>query len=145
MRHPGILTDFLFPNLVDKPMSPHDKPTDPAPQGKRWPAHAKVRLTGMVILVGGLLAAIVVYLIAGSDAGADLNGMDASKQYQFQLERIGGKSVVLASDFNQWLGSLWHGTRLAWTLGVLAVAIALFCFWLAGLMAVEIPEDDTPD
>lgn len=124
-------------------MSPYDKPTDPAPAEKRWPAHAKVRLAGMVILVAGLLAAIVVYLIAGSEA-ADLAGMDANKQYQFQLERIGGKSAVLATEFNQWLGSLWHGTRLAWTLGVLAVVIALFCFWLAGLMAVEIPEDDTP-
>ena len=94
----------------------------------------------------GLIAAAVVYLRAGSaDGGGNYQivggqayAVDPSVAQRAQTERMGGKALVMTAQFDDWLGSLWHGQRLAWTLGVLAMAVSGGCVFVAGLM-----EEDT--
>lgn len=52
----------------------------------------------------------------------------ASKRYVSQLERIGGKQAVLFDELLTWLGSLWEGRRLAYTIATLSAAVSL-CLW----------------
>jgi hypothetical protein len=97
--------------------------------------HEKLFLTGIVVLIVGLLGAILVYWSAVHSAvpGLDIdNGGD--KQYDYQVERMGGQVQLMMVQFNHWLGSLFHGTTLAYTLAVISVAVALVCFWLADLI-----------
>jgi hypothetical protein len=54
-----------------------------------------------------------------------------------QVERLGGMSAVYALEFHRWFLSLWHGRRLAYTLAALSAAVALLCFYIAGLMAED--------
>jgi hypothetical protein len=61
--------------------------------------------------------------------------------YEHNLELMGGKAAVYAVRFNQWLAGLWHGRPLAYTVAVLAVAIALVCFWMPRLMSGPLPSE----
>ena len=56
-----------------------------------------------------------------------------------------GMAMVYAVRFNEWLSSLWHGKRLAVTVAVLAMVIALACFWVANLMSLSCPENSDDD
>ena len=47
---------------------------------------------------------------------------------------MGGKGTLLVARFDDWLGTLWHGRRLALTLGVAALLAALACRFVAGLV-----------
>ncbi|WP_077033699.1 hypothetical protein [Pelomonas sp. KK5] len=109
----------------------------------------QLRRTGIGILLAGLLAAGLVawrasgesdlshgYEIVGGQVFASEQS-DAARQQQ--LEHIGGKAAVWAVEFNEWMGSLWHGKRLAATVAVLAAVAMLACFHVAGLM------DDHPE
>jgi hypothetical protein len=57
------------------------------------------------------------------------NQLEESKSYRRSLELYGGKANLLASQFMQWFGGLWHGKDLgitiAWITGVLC-ALLLF-------------------
>jgi len=53
---------------------------------------------------------------------------------------MGGKFAVYADQFNQWFASLWQGRALAYTVAVLAVAIALMCFLAGRLMSAPLPQ-----
>jgi hypothetical protein len=83
-----------------------------------------------MILAVGLASALWIYLAAGPAPG-DISADDPtdSKQYQRQMELYGGKANVLAADLVRWLGSLWHGRRLAVTVACATVLVA-GGFWL---------------
>ncbi|WP_229678721.1 hypothetical protein [Silvimonas amylolytica] len=119
---------------------PDFPPPVPQPARKTWTAHATVRLAGVLILFAGLIGGGLIYWLADDVVDSASSAMQG-RQYTAQMERIGGTSGVLVAQFNDWLGHLWHGKQLGITLGILALLIAVFCFWLAGLMAVEIPQD----
>jgi hypothetical protein len=53
--------------------------------------------------------------------------------YTHQIQLFGGKMAVLFEDITQWLGSLWHGARLALTVAWLSVAAAVALFLVARL------------
>ena len=78
-----------------------------------------------MILTLGLASALSIYLAAAS-APDDGSGDDPtdSKQYQRQMELYGGKANVLAAELVRWLGSLWHGRRLALTVACATVLVA---------------------
>jgi hypothetical protein len=111
-------------------------------RGKNSTLQLRLYLIGACILVAGLLGAALVYRSAAEDGG-DAVGFEVvggnvysiapadSKPYRHDLELYGGKAAVLADDFNRWFDGLWQGRGLAYTLALLAVAIALACF-LAG-------------
>ena len=63
--------------------------------------------------------------------------------YEHNLEVIGGKLNVYLAQFDDWFASLWHGTALAYTVAVLAVAIALACFGVAHLIATTPPPSES--
>src|SRR5271169_717942 len=99
---------------------------------QRQPLHARICYGGVAVLLVGLVSAALIYIFAADDAGADPVGEIASgRVYEYNIERIGGMSAVYAARFNRWLASLWQGRPLAYTVAVLAVAIALVCFAVA--------------
>jgi hypothetical protein len=89
---------------------------------------ARLRVIGCCILVTGVLAAAFV---AGRTSGGDDGSLADSKRYEYQMEILGGKSNLLATEFRDFIGSLWHGRRLAALLAVVSVGSSLACFFLA--------------
>ncbi len=96
------------------------------------PLHQRFRIAGLAVFVLGLLAAVVIYLLAPE---VDLDEIAyqemATKQYERQIEMNGGKNLVLATQFTHWFGTLWHGRKLATSIAVLSVLAALLCRVLA--------------
>ncbi len=96
----------------------------------------RFRLAGVIILVGGLLAAVMISRWAVSDAGSsDSDILGDSKRYDYAMERIGGKSNAVASEFREWFVGLWQGRKLARTVVVLSVGGSLGCFLVAHLLS----------
>ena len=94
------------------------------------------------VLVAGLSISAVVFVIAPAETEDEKGGLhviDASnsKQYQRDLQRIGGKAAVVAAEFNEWFETLWHGRRLAGTLAAISVAASLLCFLAAKLPPLD--------
>ena len=92
----------------------------------------RLRAVGLIILFFGLLLAALVY---GARLSDDENDGDdfVSKREVMQMERIGGKAIVLASEVRLWFVGLWHGQKLAYTLTCLSVGGCGVCFFLARL------------
>lgn len=111
-----------------------------------------LRLTGVLILAGGLLSAGLVFWKNPPQAYGDATGYylaggkvypiknTDSKAYELQMENIGGKADVIATAITDW----WHGRKLAYTLAALSLAGFLLCFSLAHLQAHVPPSDHDP-
>jgi hypothetical protein len=112
----------------------------------------RLKRIGIAILILGLLSAITVFIFAseapdnatayqiidGVSYPVDVNN---TKSYNYNMERIGGKTAVFASDLSDWFSSLWHGKKLSYTLAILSIVSTLLCFWLAYLFSLP-PHDD---
>ncbi|MGA2548533.1 MAG: hypothetical protein ABSF50_00165 [Burkholderiaceae bacterium] len=96
----------------------------------------RLRLASMIVLAIGVCAAALVYLTREpTDANIlgyqIINGVSYpvttsdDRRYQFEVERMGGKMGLLIAQFNDWFTGLWHGRTLAYTLGVITVAVVL--------------------
>jgi hypothetical protein len=106
----------------------------------------RFRQIGVFLLVAGLFAAVIVNRKAPPDDGSpDAITLTDSKRYEYEMERIGGKSNMAAAELRDWFGSLWHGKRLAHTLVFLSVAGSLGCFFAAHLLNYPPPPDDPTD
>jgi len=93
-------------------------------------------VAGTLILIVGLAAAGIVYWGAANDSAEQVAYDSAfGKQYDFQLERTGGKVMVLMLRFQHWFGGLWHGRPLAALLGGTAAVVALLCFLVGWRLA----------
>ena len=93
---------------------------------------ARLRLAGAVILLVGLPAAALVYRSAVTDYdSAYVKMLNNTKKNEYDMELIGGKANILASELRDWFGSQWHGKTLARTLTVLSVGGSLACFFVA--------------
>jgi hypothetical protein len=97
-------------------------------------AHARLRAFAIAILLAGLAAGALICLFAADDRGDALRQVTDSRNYEYNIERIGGMSAVYAARFNAWFASLWHGRTLGVTIGVLAVACALVMLAIARSM-----------
>jgi hypothetical protein len=126
-----------------------DTALDAASQ-RRAGLHARrLRKIGLAILVVGWLAAASVYFSAGPTEGGDVAGYASvggqmipiqrgeSRSSTLQTERMGGKTGVWITGLNEWLGSLTRGKNLAFTLALVAAAVAGGCFYLASLADEE--------
>jgi hypothetical protein len=121
---------------TDPPSTP-DTPQAPS-GGTRL--HERIFDAGVVILVAGVIGAVLIYVFSAEDADRLASTEIAGgRAYEFQIERIGGKATVYVVRFNQWLGNLWHGRQLAWTVGVLAIVISLVCFRIARMVSARSP------
>jgi len=82
-------------------------------------------LTGAILALG-LSVAVAIYLTAApAPQNDDLDEMVQSKQYERQVEMLGGKAAVLATDLTRWFSGLWQGKPLAYTVACLTVLAAL--------------------
>ena len=89
------------------------------------PANRRHLLTGGILAVG-LGLAVAIYATAAPVAeNDDIDDMVHSKQYERQVEMLGGKATVLATDLDRWLSELWHGQGLAHTVAFLTAVTAL--------------------
>jgi hypothetical protein len=69
------------------------------------------------ILCLGLVLAGIAYVTAPPpEDEAELYDLRQSKRHLRDLERIAGKSGVLANDLDDWLASLWEGKMRAVTI-----------------------------
>jgi len=117
--------------------------TDPrhAP-AKQRPRHPIIYYWGWAVLLVGLVGAAFIYAFAAEDE--DMNAtreITSGRMYQHNIELMGGKFAVLSAEFNEWFGSLWHGRPLAYMVAVVAVGIALVCFWVGHLMSTSLPRE----
>lgn len=97
-------------------------------------SHRSVQRLGLVIVAAGLVAAVAVYITAAADPQEDEIAQQREMQ---QVARLGGTATVQTVKFNLWLGSLWQGERLAFTLAVLGVVVGGACWKIGSLMGEE--------
>jgi hypothetical protein len=91
--------------------------------------HQRVlRFIGIVILVVGVGSAVCIYWNASE---ADDATDSLTKHDVYQLEKLGGKELILFSELQEWFSSLWHGRRLALTVGCASTAASGLCFLAA--------------
>jgi len=76
---------------------------------------------------------VLIYFTASDDANEEVERMRNSKMYMHEIQKFGGKLAVLFEELSQWLGSLWHGPRLALTVAWLSLATAVVLFLIARL------------
>src|SRR5262249_58265821 len=96
---------------------------------------------GVAILRGGLVGEIWISRAAvPADNALGYDPMH-SKKYLHDLELYGGKANVLAVQIMDWLESLWHGTRLAYTVACGAVLLAGVC-WFAAVASETMAAED---
>lgn len=95
------------------------------------PRTGRIRAATAAILAIGLGSAAVIYRLAASAAaaGIDLESED-SKKYLRDLEVIGGKANVIASEIRHWLIECCQGKSLAYTVAWSSVLLAT-AFWFA--------------
>ena len=97
----------------------------------------RLQIIAVAILIVGLATAIGIYVSAArSTDDMVAYEIEHSKQYQRTLELYGGKANVIAVELTQWFDSLWHGTRLAYTVACATVLLA-GGFWLAAAVVED--------
>lgn len=122
----------------------NDTPPPPGP-AKRLPLDTVLRHWGVAILLVGLASAALVYVFASDDSSAGAaDRITGAKMYQHNLELMGGKAAVYADRFDRWFASLWQGRTLAYTVAVIAIAIAVACFWVAHLLSTPLAVNRSP-
>ena len=94
------------------------------------------------ILVSGLAASFFIYVSAEDDPINPLAEYEGSKRFAYELERIGGKSAVMANEFTNWFSGLWHGRQLACTVACLTVVVAV-CYYVIASGGSSQHHDDT--
>lgn len=103
-------------------------------QGDEWYNKLQTRLylCSAVIMLVGLGAAAVVYLVAGDvpESVPDFD-IEGSRKSLRDLELYGGKANVLVAEFMAWFGGLWHGQYLAYTMASITVVISCVLFYIA--------------
>ncbi len=87
------------------------------------------RVVVATILAVGWIAAVAVYLaVPGVPEDEAIAEMQGSREYERQVEVLGGKGALLAAQLDQWLAGLWQGKNLAYTIAVLTALVA-FAYW----------------
>jgi hypothetical protein len=109
------------------------------PAAKHSPFQKRLYLAGVVALLAGLLAAVVIYAITPAPDSAVSMYSIADPRYQIELQRIGGDAAVMMAQLHQWFDSLWHGKALAYTVAVLGALVAGICFFIGYFFADEAP------
>ena len=92
-------------------------------------------MAALAVLLGGLTFGGIVYFTAGDETeaagyvvvGDQVFATDPadSRVYRRELQRFGGKALVLFDDFLRWFGSRWRGRQLGVTVACLSAAVAL--------------------
>jgi hypothetical protein len=122
-------------------MAASDSVSDEPQRKTHEPYERLMRKIAIAVLAIGLCAAAAILVLAPPDVedqpGPYVASVDNSKRYQLELERIGGRSAVVAAQFNEWFESLWHGRRLAGTVAALSAVFSLLVFLAAKLPPLD--------
>ena len=97
------------------------------------PVTRRTRVTQVTALIlgMGLGLAATLWVLTPPPAPNPLGfEPEDSKKYLRQMEMIGGKANVVASQLQAWFDSLWHGRGLPRTVAVLTVVLA-GTFWFS--------------
>ncbi len=89
---------------------------------------ARRKAISAAILIAGTAAGLFLYLTAPLPDDAARQEMEASKEYQRQLEMYGGTANVLALEIREWFDGLWHGPTLGITVVCLSALLALVVY-----------------
>ena len=92
----------------------------------------------IAILIVGLGTSALIWLVAGEPQADPLG---ESRMYVHDMVLYGGKTNMVLGELAQWLGSLWHGKRLAGTLAI-ATLLAAAIFWYFFAPAAHDAGDD---
>lgn len=90
-----------------------------------------------LILITGWSAAGVVYLRAERIAENPFEEFENSKRFLNSVERMGGKSALLANNMSKWFSGLWQGEQLAVTLAIVTILIAFCYYFIASNIAAD--------
>ena len=116
------------------------------PPMTRRPLFLRIRRCGWLILLVGWSFAALNYVSAASDnANGNADNIVGARSYDYNIERIGGKAALYAVRFNEWLGGLWHGRTLSYTVAILTLVLAIACFWVASLISEPIADKTDRD
>ncbi len=97
-----------------------------------------MRRAALGVVCIGLPVAAAIYVYAAEDGHADaLAAITNARDYDYNLERIGGKAAVYAAKANAWLAALWHGRELAYTVATLTVVVAVVLLWIGRVLSGE--------
>jgi hypothetical protein len=106
--------------------------------------HTRFRSILAAILIVGLGSALLIFLFAGTSPVDPLGDPGDSKMFVHDMLLYGGKANLLGSEFADWLGALWHGKRLAYTVAVLTLLLAaVFYYFFAPLPPESEASDET--
>jgi len=97
----------------------------------------RLYLAALAVLLTGLVAGTIIYALAEEPAEASA-GFEDTNAYRHQLQRLGGKALVLYDRFERWFDSLWQGRTLGLTILWIGV-IAALGLWLLGRFLEEPP------
>ncbi len=111
-----------------------------------------LNLIGVIILLGGLSSAILIYRSAENDSTSILGYEEGSgsvypvrpedsKKYLRDMELYGGKANVLVDEFKRWFEGLWHGKSFAFIVGCVSILISLGFFYVANRRPYNIQPD----
>ena len=91
-----------------------------------------MKIASLLVLVIGLgVAAGIYFSVPEQDENMAMYEMAASKQYNRQLQRFGGKASVLFDEVQTWLAARWQGRQLGVTIGWISVGAALVLYFAA--------------
>jgi len=94
------------------------------------------------ILAAGLGSAIVIYCTAGEQPENPFAEYENSKRFLNAVERMGGKTSVLANDMGNWFSRLWQGQQLAFTIAVITLVVAAVYYFIASGLEMEAGEKE---
>ncbi|MBA4418198.1 MAG: hypothetical protein C0392_09865 [Syntrophus sp. (in: bacteria)] len=111
-----------------------------------------LNLISVVILLGGLGSAILIYQTAENDSNSALGyekGYESmypvmpqdSKKHLRNLELYGGKANVLMTQLRLWLVGLWQGKSLAFMVAFFAILLSFGVFYAANHLPYPLKPD----
>jgi len=100
----------------------------PTLSGPELRLQERLRRVGLCLLLGGMLASAAVFSLTRPD---DPDDWVETKKYDYQMEVIGGKTNLFATEVTAWIAGLWHGRRLAGTILVLSATASFACYYVA--------------
>ena len=105
------------------------------------PSKTRRRIVSAILMIGFGIAA-GIYLNAGEMQENPFAEYEQSKRFSHEVQRVGGKMALVATDLSTWFSSLWEGQQLAWSVASCTLVIAaLYYVFSSGSNG----EEDTGD
>ena len=104
----------------------------------KLPLAARLRIAALAVFLTSLVSGAILYAL-GEEPGEDM-GFENTNAYRHQLQRLGGKALVLYDRFDRWFDSLWQGKTLGLTILFLGALVSLALVLFSRL--VSPPEDE---